>query len=588
MLREGPLSGRRNTHTIKTPRSAPTPPPRDIHHLSPYLQPSPGNTSERPALRHPPCSFAETLVPTSSSILTLLLFLPFLGGLAILLIPPLHAKKSRNVALFITALTLAIAILATSRFNWTRISYAPGDASVQLLTRAPLLPSLGIQYFVGIDGISLPLLLLVTAISLLATWASYGISQSIKLYYALLLFLVSCLVGTLISLDLVLFCFFFLLAGLPFFLLITIWGGPKKDRAAVKFLLYAGLGKIALIFALVGIYSHAYSPNGDTFDLIRLATDPLLKSRLSYGGDAYAFGQLAFWLLLAGFATRLPLVPLHPWLPDLHAESPTPLSLLLTGTMLPLGAYAILRVCYPLFPQQAADAWLYVASLAVLSIVFPALVAIAQKDLKRLLAYISISQMGFILLGISVMTATATQGVLFQMIAAGISSAMMFFAAGVLYDRARHREIRRFGGIWSHMPAYTGWAAIAFFAAIGIPGLGGFVGQLLILLGAFAAGDPASYLMHHTNGFAAIPLLWFTLIACAATIFIAGTLLWTLQRLFMGAPKPEYQNFAGLTASEKWILAILGLSAIILGLAPALLLEHIRPAIEGFMQLVSG
>ena len=454
--------------------------------------------------------------------------------------------------------------------------------------RAPLLPSLGIQYFVGVDGISLPLLLLVTAISLLATWASFGISHSIKLYHALLLFLVSCLIGAVISLDLVLFCFFFELAVLPLFLMITIWGGPKKDRAAIKFLLYAGLGKIAIVLALIGIYTHAHSPNADTFDLIRLATDPLLKARFAYGGDAYAFGQIAFWLLLAGFATRLPLVPLHPWLPDLHTESPTPLSLLITGIMLPIGAYAILRVCYPLFPQQAADTWLYVAALALLSIVFPAIVAIAQKDLKRLLAYASISQMGFILLGLSVMTPTATQGAIFQMIAAAISSAMLFFAAGVLHDRARHREIRRFGGIWSHMPAYAGWAATAFFAAMGIPGLCGFVGQLLILLGAFAAGDPSSYLMRHTGGAAYLPLLCFSLIATAATIFIAGSLLWTLQRLFMGAPRPEYQNFPSLTSSEKWILATLGLAAIILGLAPALLLQHIRPAIDGFMKLVTG
>ncbi|MGN6367099.1 MAG: complex I subunit 4 family protein [Phycisphaerae bacterium] len=526
-------------------------------------------------------------MPTSSSILTILLFLPFIGGLAILLIPPRYARKSRPTAIIVTALTLALAILAASHFNWNRFSYAPEDPSVQLAMHAPLWPSLGIQYFVGVDGISLPLLLLITAIGLLAAWASYGINQSVKLYYTLLLFLITSLIGAAISLDLVLFCFFLEIAALPFFLLVTIWGGAKKEYAAVKFLCYSLLGAIALLIAVVGIHSHAHASNGNTFNLVRLATDPLLKARFARGGDAYHFGLFAFWMLLAGFATRLPLVPLHPWLPDLHTESPTPLSLVLTGAMLPLAAYGILRICYPLFPQQAADTWFCVAAVAVISIAFSALVAIAQKDLKRFLACISISQMAYILLGLSVMTPTATQGAIFQMIAAGISSAMLFFAAGILYDRARHREIRRFGGIWSHMPAYAGWTALAFFAAMGIPGLCGFVGQFLVLLGAFAAADPASFLMRHTGGAAYLPLLWLTLIAATAAIFTSGALLWTFQRLFMGAPKPEHQNFPGLSASEKWILATLGLSAVILGIAPALLLNFNRPAIDGFIKLVT-
>ena len=528
---------------------------------------------------------------TNSSILTATLLVPALGGLTIFLIPPLHAKKARHVALSVSVATLLLSILAATRFNWNHVSYAAGDPSVQLSARFEWLPSVGTQYFVGIDGISLPLLLLTTSIGLMAIWASYGISKSIKTYYALMLFLLAGAIGVFISLDLILFGLFFEGSLLPLLLLIGIWGGTKKEFAAIKCLLYALLGSIGTIMAIVGIYLHTRGMGdggGAVFDVIRLATDPLIKSRLAFGGDSYHLGQIAFWLFFAGFAVRIPSVPLHSWLPDAHAESPTPLSMILTAIMLPMGGYGLLRICYPLFPQQAADAWLYVAGIGIVSIVFGALVAMAQKDFKRLVTFTGVSNMGYVVLGLSVMNPIATEGAIFQLIAQSISSALMFFVVGVLSDRARHREIRRFGGIWSQLPAYTGWAAVGFFASMGLPGLCGFVGQFLVLLGVFSSGDPASFLMHHTSGTAYVPLIWLGCIAAAAGIFTVGYLVWTLQRIYMGAPKQEHHNFPGLTASEKWILATLGLAAITLGIAPALLLDHIRPAIDGMMRLVSG
>jgi len=528
-------------------------------------------------------------VLSNSSILSATLLLPVLGGLSILLIPPAHAKRARLAAMVTTVLTLGLAVLAACRFNWNAASDLGGDISVQLAARVPLIPGIGFQYFVGVDGLSLPLLLLTTAISLLAVWASFTIGSFIKTYYTLLLFLIASFIGLFISLDLLQFFLFLELAIVLIFLLITIWGGSKRQFASIKFLLYALLGSGALVMAIAGVHGHSFGTDGvPTFDLVRLATDPLIKSRFIYGAEGEHFGQAAFWLLFAGFAVFIPAIPLHSWLPDAHAEAPTPVAMLLSAILLNVGAYGLLRIAYPLFPQQAADAWFYIAGLGVVSLLYGALVALAQRDFKRLIAHSSVSQMGYVLLGIAVISPIATQGVLFQMIAQGISAALFVFFVAILANRARHTDIRRFGGLWSQMPAYTGWSAVGFFSILGLPTLCGFVGQLLILFGAFSAADPASYLMRHTSGAAYVPLVWFGCLAAIATIFTAAYLLWTLQRVYMGAPKPEQQNFAALSASEKWILAWLALGAFVLGIAPALLLEHVRPAIDGLMRLLSS
>ncbi len=530
----------------------------------------------------------------ASSILTWLMVVPVLGGLAILALPSGQAKRARPVALAVALLTFLLSLLAASWFDWGRVSYTGGDAhAIQLALRFPWIPSLGAQYFVGVDGISMPLVLLTTAVSLVACWASYGISKSPRAYFALLLFLLAGMLGTFISLDLLLFYVFFEVSLFPMYFLIGIWGGPRKEYAAIKFFLYTLLGSIGILIAILGIYYHTrgMGPNGGgVFDVIRLATDPALHARFAEGGRAAAFGNVAFWLLFLGFAVKLPSVPLHTWLPDAHVEAPTPVSMILAAVLLKMGAYGLLRISYPIFSSQAADNWFWVGLIGVVSIVYGALVALAQRDFKRMVAYSSVSHMGYVVLGLAVMNTTATAGALFQMIAHGISSAMMFFIVGVLYDRAHHREIPRLGGLWSSMPAYTGWAAVGFFASMGLPGLCGFVGELLVLLGVFSAADPHGFLARHSMSVIGVsgPLLWFGVIAAGAIVITAAYHLWTLQRVYMGAPKPEHQNFARLTGSEKWILAILGLSAIALGILPAAVLEPLRPAVEGLVRLVTS
>ncbi len=387
----------------------------------------------------------------------------------------------------------------------------------------------------------MPLLLLTTAITVLACWASYGISKSLKGYFALLLFLLAGMIGVFVSLDLLLFYIFFEVSLFPMYFLIGIWGGPRKEYAAIKFFLYTLLGSIGILIVVLGLYYHTRGMGtggggAAVFDMIRLAKDPAIRAKFAYGGSAFGFAQIAFWLLFVGFAVKVPAVPLHTWLPDAHVEAPTPISMILAAVLLKMGGYGLMRVSYPLFPQQAADGWFFVALIGVVSIFYGALVAMAQKDFKRLVAYSSVSHMGYVVLGLAVMTPIGTAGAMFQMLAHGISAAMMFFIVGVVYDRAHHREIPRLGGIWAQMPAYTGWAIVGFFASMGLPGLCGFIGELLVLLGTFSAGDASSFLMRHTGGAAFVPLMWFGVIAAVTIVFTAAYLLWTLQRVYMGAP----------------------------------------------------
>jgi NADH-quinone oxidoreductase subunit M len=387
------------------------------------------------------------------------------------------------------------------------------------------------------------------------------------------------------------FFVFLELSLVPVYFLIGIWGGPRKEHAAIKFFLFNMTGSMAILAAIVGIVYHTRGTSaagGGGLDMIGLAMDPAIKAVFGRGGEAFGFGTIAFWLLFAGFAVKIPLVPLHTWLADALAEAPTPVSMLVAAVVLKIGAYGLLRVAYPIFPQQAADGWFYAALIGVVTIVHGGLVALAQKDFKRLVACSTVSQMGYIVLGIAVMTPMAAAGALFAMLAQGISAAMMFFIVGVIFDRAHHREIPRLGGLWAQMPIYTGWAAIGFFAWMGLPGLCGFVGQLLVLLGTFAGAHQDAILMQHTLGGALKPLIWLGSIAAAAVILTTGYLLWTLQRVYMGAPKPEYHNFPGLTSSEKWILGTLGVAAILLGVMPQLILDPIRPAIEGVMKLMAN
>jgi NADH-quinone oxidoreductase subunit M len=364
---------------------------------------------------------------------------------------------------------------------------------------------------------------------------------------------------------------------LPMYFLIGVWGGARREYAAIKFFLFTLAGSVLMLVGLVAMYffsaeavqqypelaASVYRPGevltGGTFDIIELSTNPAIQKYFSAASTvflAWKFAPVMFVFLFVGFAIKLPSVPVHTWLPDAHVEAPTPISMILAGVLLKMGGYGFLRLCYPIFPTAGEAFALPLATIGVISILYGALCAMAQTDFKKLVAYSSVSHMGYVLLGIAVMTPTGFQGAMFQMIAHGISSPMCFFLVGVIYDRAHHREINRFGGLWLSMPKYGSMATLGFFASLGLPGLCGFIGEVYVLLGTFQAGDkyPWAYTM--------------AILAAFGVVLTAGYILWVIQRVYLGKVRDEYKDFPEATGRELLILAPMGVLCIVLGILP--------------------
>jgi NADH-quinone oxidoreductase subunit M len=484
---------------------------------------------------------------TTVGTLTIMLLIPVIGAALLLLLP-----RRSDGALFFTALATA-----TAAFVWSLTIFAafdPNRGEMQLIERLSWMPAFGIAYIVGIDGISLFLILLTTLLMPLAILASWTVTEKVKEYLVCMLLLETGMLGAFVALDLVLFYVFWEVMLVPMYFLIGVWGGARRVYAAIKFVVFTMAGSLLMLIAIIYFVTrYSQETQAVTFDLLRL-----YDFRLPL--------QEQMWLFLAfalSFSIKVPLFPLHTWLPDAHVEAPTAGSVILAAVLLKLGTYGFLRFALPLFPDAALASAPYFVALSVIGIVYGAAVAMMQADIKKLVAYSSVSHLGFVMLGLFALNVHGLQGSIYQMLNHGLSTGALFLLVGMIYDRRHTRMIDEFGGLWKQVPVFSALLLLVTFSSIGLPGLNGFIGEFLILLGAFAV----------TPG--------WTAVAASGVVLGAVYMLWMCRRVIFGPlTHPENAKLHDLNAREMLILAPIVALIVIMGVYPQPFLSRMKPSIE--------
>ncbi len=487
--------------------------------------------------------------------LALLVLLPAGGAGIVALIPERRRDLILPVTVGLTMLPLAVAL-------WILWEFEVGNGAFQLTERVLWFEPLGISWNVGVDGISLLLVVLTAVLFPISILASTSITKNVKMYMVSMLILETGLLGVFVALDLLLFFVFFEVTLIPMYLLIGIWGSENRVYAAVKFVLYTALGSALMLAAIIWLAVVAGPQlGGTTFDFTRL-----LDAELSSGAQLWLF--LAFG---AAFAIKVPLFPFHTWLPDAHTEAPTAGSVLLAGVLLKLGTYGFVRFNLTLFPDASVRLAPWIAAIAVVGIVYGAVVAIVQPDVKRLVAYSSVSHLGFIVLGTFALTTQGIQGGVIQMVNHGLTTGGLFLLVGMIYDRRHTREIADYGGLARVMPLYAGFFLFTAFASAGLPGLNGFIGEFKVLLGSYLS----------------LPV--HAVVAAFGVVLAAVYLLWAYERVFTGpVTKEENEKLVDLNAREISILVPIAALIVFLGVYPRPALDRIEPSVDVILERIEA
>ncbi len=503
-------------------------------------------------------------------ILSLVVFMPLVGMIVVMLLDrQRHIQAMRWVSAVASGLTLMLSVMVL-------IPYQIGLGDFQLEEQYQWIPAINVTYHLGVDGLSLPLVILTALLTFLCVVYSFRIQERVKEYMALFLLLETGMLGVFLSLDFFLFYLFWEVSLVPMYFIIGIWGGPRREYAAIKFFIYTLVGSLAMLLAILGVY---FSSDPRTFDMVELIRQqPIAGIGLK--------SVLIFWGFFLGFAIKVPMWPFHTWLPDAHVEAPTAGSVILAGVLLKMGGYGFLRVSLSLLPEASAHFSFMIAILALISIIYGALCAMGQTDLKKLIAYSSVNHMGYVMLGVAAASAvavglspekadalavsrtTALNGAVLQMVSHGIITGALFFLVGVIYDRAHVRDIDGFGGLAKIMPVYAGVMMLACFASLGLPGLAGFVGEFLIFLGSF-------------------PL--YKLLVALAVLGVALTaafFLWMIQRVFLGPVNVRWQPLEDMDGGELLATVPLAVLIVAIGLYPMPILRVINAATRPLVEVL--
>jgi NADH-quinone oxidoreductase subunit M len=503
----------------------------------------------------------------NSTLLSAVVFLPLLGALLLMLVP-----RGEKALLRGGAFTISLLVFIVSLFLWAGFDASPNAPEFQFKSDATInadtwIGALGASYHIGIDGVSLVLIILTTFLMPIILLSAHGaIDHRVKEFVISFLVLETAMIGTLCALDMILFYIFWEAMLFPMYLLVGVWGGEQRIYATLKFFLYTMVGSVLMLVAI--LYLH-YQTGMTSFDFF-------IFRDLTHGGPLTQEQDAQWWLFMAfalAFAIKVPMFPLHTWLPDAHVQAPTAGSVVLAGVLLKMGTYGFYRFAIPLFPQAAVDSAPLIAWLSVIGIIYGALVAWVQADVKKLVAYSSVSHLGFVMLGLIAGHEMAANGAVMQMINHGLSTPALFLCVGVLYERRHTKQIDQYGGIAKEMPVFTVVFALAMFSSIGLPGLNGFIGEFLVLSGSFLGTT-----LHQQEH-------WLTMLAATGVILGAVYMLSMFQKVMFGPVKnPQNRGLPDLSMREGLVFAPLIISFFLLGLYPNLILDRIGPSVKTFVK----